>query len=463
MRAFIVVALVTLVGCTTPGTIDDGGIVPFDGGSVNDAGIVGVSFTPSTATFPNPERGWFKWASDDFGASIDVGALDDAYADGVRIMYAMVDLSAFRSTAISQTFLDDLSTRLVTLRSHGMKAVLRFVYDYTAGGNDATATQISAHLQQLAPVLSANADAIFLVQAGFIGAWGEWHSSKHSNSYGYMTNAGVTEQEADANRVIVRDALLAAVPSGIPLVFRYPGDLIKWYPNATQQSRAGLHNDCWLAGPTDTGTYDSQAQRTYVQSLSASTAFGGETCDADTPLRTSCDDVRTEGAQYHLAYLNREYFEGFFTAWTSGGCIDEVGARMGYRLQLDGARHPQKIARGATVHLEVDLRNTGWAKLFSARPLVVTLSNGSERVSATSAVLLSSLEPQATSSQTIAVELTAPQTSGDWSVEICAPDIHATTSSDARFAIHFANADNGAQQWNATTARFSTGTHITVE
>ena len=113
--------------------------------------------------------------------------------------------------------------------------------------------------------------------------------------------------------------------------------------------------------------------------------------------------------------------------------------------------------------VEVDLRNTGWAKVFSARPLVVTLSNGSDSVSAASTTLLSSIDSQATNSTTIAVELTAPQTAGDWSVELSAPDIHATTSTDARFAIHFVNADNGSQQWSASTARFATGTHITVE
>lgn len=447
-------------GAPDAGTPDAG--IP-DAGAPTDAGLVVASFAPSTAVIPNPERGWYRWASGDFGASLDVGAVDDAYVEGFRIVYAMVNLQAFRTTAISQQFLTDLAARLVTLRMHGMKAVLRFAYDYTAGGNDATSAQISAHLQQLAPVLTANADAIAIFQAGFIGAWGEWHSSKNSNSYGYMTNAGVTQATADANRLIVRDALLTAVPAGIPIAFRYPGDLIKWYPQATAQSRGGLHNDCWLSGPNDTGTYSSQAERTYIQTLSADAAFGGETCDADTPLRTSCNDVRTEGAQYHLAYLNREYFDGFFTAWMNGGCYDEVTRQMGYRLQLDGVRHVARVARGGTVRVEVDLRNVGWARLFSARPLVVTLRSGNTSVSGSSTALLSSLDSQATTSRRFFVDVTAPPTVGDYTVELSAPDVHATTSADARFAIRFANADSGAQQWNATRAAFVTGTRITVE
>lgn len=434
--------------------------VTTDAGAPFDAGVVTATFSPSAADLPNPERGWYTWASSDFGASLDVGAVDAAYGQGIRLMYAMVDLQAFRTAPLSQPFLTALSARLATLRAHGMKAVLRFVYDYTAAGNDATATQISSHLQQLAPVLAANADAIAVFQAGFIGAWGEWHSSKNSNSFGYMTNAGVTEQQADANRLIVRDALLSAVPADLPVAFRYPGDLIKWYPSATQQARAGLHNDCWLAGPSDTGTYASQAERSYIAALSENATFGGETCDASSQLRTSCSDVRAEGARYHLAYLNREYFDGFFTAWMSGGCFDEVTRAMGYRLQLDAVRHPARARPGQVVRVEVALRNVGWAKVFSPRPLVVRLSGGGAHASQ---ALLSSLPAQATTSTTVSVDVVMPMTAGDSALELAVPDVHATTSGDPRFAIRFANTDDGSQRWNATSATFATGTRITVE
>lgn len=450
-------------GATADGGSTDGGTT--DAGAASDGGLVTATFNPSSAVLPNPERGFYVWASSDFGASLDTGAIDTAYASGVRIAYAMVDLGAYRSTPIPAQFLSDLSARLGALRGRGMKAVLRFVYDYTAAGNDAPATQIAAHLQQLAPTLSANVDTLAVVQAGFIGAWGEWHSSKNSNSYGYMTNPGVTEAQADANRLIVRDAVLAAVPAGIPVAFRYPGDLIKWYPQPGQQARAGLHNDCWLSGPSDTGTYGSAAERTYIQALSANATFGGETCDAETPLRTSCADARTEGAQYHLSYLNREYFAGFITSWANGGCLDEVTRQMGYRFQLDAVSHPERVAKGSTVRVTVELRNTGWAKLFSARPLVATFARGSETASGSSTALLSSLAAQATSSSTLAVDvpIAAGATAGSYALTLSAPDVHPRTSTDARFSIRFANADAGGQAWNATTARFATGTILVVE
>jgi len=43
--------------------------------------------------------------------------------------------------------------------------------------------------------------------------------------------------------------------ASIQIGFRYPPDLQKWYPDPREQHRVGLHNDCFLSGPTDTGTY----------------------------------------------------------------------------------------------------------------------------------------------------------------------------------------------------------------
>jgi hypothetical protein len=96
---------------------------------------------------------------------------------------------------------------------------------------------------------------------------------------------------------------------------------------------------------------------------------------------------------------------------------------------------------------------------------VITLQRGNELVTAASTTLLNTLGAQATSSSTIAIDLAIPAnaTPGTYSVSLSAPDTFTTTATDARFSIRFANADSGAQQWNATAARFATGTSVIVE
>jgi len=58
------------------------------------------------------------------------------------------------------------------------------------------------HISQLSPVLTSNQDAILAVQAGFVGPWGEWHSS---------TNFG---DDLEGRRDVV-GGLLDAVPERI--------------------------------------------------------------------------------------------------------------------------------------------------------------------------------------------------------------------------------------------------------
>ena len=55
------------------------------------------------------------------------------------------------------------------------------------------------HVAQLAPILTANQDAILALQAGFIGTWGEWHGSTNFN------------YDANGRREVL-GALLDAVP-----------------------------------------------------------------------------------------------------------------------------------------------------------------------------------------------------------------------------------------------------------
>ena len=393
--------------------------------------------------------------------------MQGSYGTGYRLVFAKVQLDAYRYSDLPSSFLTTLGSRFASVRAAGMKTALLFSYDFSAGGQDASSAQIKRHLEQLRPVLAANADVIPYMRAGFIGAWGEWHSSQSGNSCGY--NAGSTTcSTADANRAIVRDALIANVPPTTQIGIRYPADLMKWYPSPTQQSRLGMHNDCFLSGPSDSGTYSSTAQRAYAQALSGNTAFGGENCsDAEKPLRNTCNDILTEGPAYHLAWFNSSDWAGFITAWRNGGCLSKVSASMGYRLQLDAVSHATTAARGSTAAVDVDLRNVGWARFFTARKLVVTLRHRSTGATiSASAGDLRTLAPQAAGSTRLSVGVSIPTGAalGDYDVYFSAPDIFTTTAADPRFAVRFANADNASvgQTWEAGAARFKVGTTLKV-
>ena len=383
-------------------------------------------------------------------------------------MLAKVELNNYRTSDLPAAWLTQLGDNFAKVRAAGLKTTLLFSYDFTAGGKDATAAQIKRHTEQLQPVLAANADVIPFMRAGFIGAWGEWHSSQAGNSCGYNALPSTTCADADANRIIIRDALLANMPATTQIGFRYPLDLQKWYPSATQQSRAGIHNDCFLAGPSDSGTFEDPSSRPYAKALTDQTAYGGETCEnAGTPVRNTCADILKEGADYHLAWLSADYAPSVINKWKADGCYAQVSRSMGYRLQLDAASHAPDATAGQSVTVNIDLRNVGWARIFSARKLVATFVNNATGATFNAAAgNLQTLPSQATAStrQTITVPVPASTAKGSYSLHLGAPDVHNATAGDARFAVRFANADdaNKGQAWNAASGRFKVGTQLNV-
>ncbi len=426
-----------------------------------------VTFLPSEADIPNPERGFYSAGGVDFLFAWDAAALRAARSAGRRLLMARVQLDDWRDSDLPAWVLTTLDQRLTQVRSSGMKVTLLFNYDFSEQGRDAAVQRIRGHLQQLKPVLAAHAAVIPFMRAGFIGAWGEWHSSLSGHSCTAEPGTPACAA-AEANRLFVRDALLENVPETTQIGIRFPADLMRWYPDPLQQRRLGLHNDCFLAGPSDSGTYTEWGQREYVQALSERAAFGGETCvEAELPLRDNCADILAEGRQYHLAWLNADYAPEVIAGWKAQGCLAQVSAFMGYRLQLDAVTHAAEVARGASLEVGIDLRNVGWARFFTPRRLVVTLRHRDTGATLSGAAGdLRELPAQASFSSRLRVSLPVPVQAelGDYDVWLSVPDIFAATEGDPRFSVRFANADraDGSQVWSSSLGRFRTGSTVRV-
>lgn len=258
------------------------------------------------------------------------------------------------------------------------------------------------------------------------------------------------------------------MPATTQIGFRYPVDLREWYPTTTQQSRTGIHNDCFLASPTDSGTFENSTSRPYAKLLTNQTACGGEPCEnAGTPARNSCTDILKEGADYPLAWLRADYAPSELNRWKAEGCYAEVSRSMGYRLQLNAASHAQVAAAGQSVSVDVDLRNVGWARIFNARKLVATFNNNAtgERFSS-AAGNLQTLTPQAIAStrQTTTVPVPTSASKGSHFLHLSAADVFAATASNTNFTVRFVNADDSAkgQAQVAANGLFKVGTQLTV-
>lgn len=427
--------------------------------------MVGATFRGTDDDVANPERGMYVWAADNLAAWTQAQA-DAQFAAGYRLVYAPVRLDAHVGEALPAQLLADVSDGFARARRSGLKVIPRFLYNYPKGetgyqaAQDAPLDRVLGHIEQLKPVLAANADVIAFLQAGFVGAWGEWHTSSN-------------DLTAPASRTRIRDALLGALPPNRFLQLRYPPYLMAWPATA----RIGVHNDCFLASDTDVGTYSEDAstrrrERDYVAALANVAPFGAETCNpadavAPTP-RTSCDDILREGRQFGLTYLNDSYYRKLFhDRWQAQGCMAQVKRSMGYRFELMTLRHSAVVAAGGSGQLALTVRNRGWARAFNPRAVQLVLR---ERAGgAVVRIALASIDPRTwlpeqTSKAQARFEVPGDTRGGVYDVLLALPDGAASLAGDVRYSVRPANADDAgkAQGWDVALGAFSTGTQLRI-
>ena len=127
----------------------------------------------------------------------------------VTVIQRIYTIPQYNDIPLPESFLTTVQTDLSTARLGGVKVVPRFSYTNNQNGEDAALDTILLHINQLAPILQENYDVITYVEAGFIGAWGEWYYSSHN-----LNNT--------TSRRAVTYALLDALPLQRNVVVRTP-------------------------------------------------------------------------------------------------------------------------------------------------------------------------------------------------------------------------------------------------
>jgi hypothetical protein len=311
----------------------------------------------------NPERGTFLVVdlNDDLGWPVE---------QGVSLVNVRIHLDDYRSAPLPDAFLADLDAGFDRLRAAGLKAIVRFQYN-DGSGEDATLEQMLAHIEQLAPVLAGQADVIAALQAGFIGAWGEWHDSSNG-------------LDTDVARAAVAGALLAALPPGRMIQVRTPQYKDQLAPGGplddgsafgdADLARVGLHDDCLLADDNDEGTYPDPIDqwRDYTAADSRFVPVGGEPCRATALL--DCGHTEAELRTMHWSFLNAGYPEEVVAGWRSGGCYDRIDGQLGYRFVLRRSSWTAAPVSGGTLAVAVEIENHGYTTPFGRRDVLVVLA-----------------------------------------------------------------------------------------
>jgi hypothetical protein len=335
----------------------------------------GISYELSGAVFPNPERGFMHtMIVYSEGAPLSASLLNTQRSQNISLVLRFFYLEAFKDKAISATELSLIQGDLEMIRNAGLKAILRFAYTDDVAGTDAPYAIIEQHLDQLKPIFEANSDVIAFVQAGFIGAWGEWHSSSN----------GLASTE---NETKVLNKLLSVLPQGIMIQVRtpvmkqqifntaLPVDQSIAY-SADNRARVGHHNDCFLSGGTDYGTYNNiTSEKQYISNEALYVPTGGETCPPTAGYDPSCVEGRNEMKLLKWTYLNLDWYPATINAWKTSGCFDEFHTYLGYRLALVSAKFPAQAAVNSSLAVQINITNKGYAPLYNKKLAYLVFKN----------------------------------------------------------------------------------------
>ena len=456
-----------------------------------------IHYKEDTTDFPNPERGFyipigthasnFKPLTTETLAPLFHTAHKQGkarYAVHSTLLMREYTLDTFQSRLLSEEFLRLMDQDFAAARHAGIKLILRFCYvDRTKTGDcpdiykicppygDAPKAIVLRHIAQLAPLLQKNAGIIAVLQEGFIGIWGENFYTDYFGDPGKNGPGRIMDSSwRDRNEVL--NALLSALPAGRMIQVRTPqikqkavygpGAPVESKPLTQSQaytgapiSRIGFHNDCFLAGPDDYGTYYDYGStnspqkeanlplRRYLEEDSRYVPVGGETCDDAFSPQNDCapgGHAEAEMASMHYSFLNCAYNNDVNNDWDSLGCIGNIRRRLGYRFVLRTGRFPTSATAGKPFSFTLRIDNIGYASPFNPRPVILILRN---KATGRKVVLPTPADPRTwfpgSSEWSGTLTLPANIPAGKYDLLLSLPDKYPSLASDPHYNIRFAN------------------------
>ena len=370
----------------------------------------------------NPERGFRLETAVDLVTqkecpTLQLDTLSLKYAsDSVSLSQSYFYLTYLTDKKLSDTEFQTMQVYFDRLRQLGKKTVLRFAYEKDFVRQEPvgpTLKEALAHLDQLKPFLHKNRDLILVVQAGVIGAWGEWHSSIHGLEH------------SDTAKIAILEKLLEVVPAEKNVQVRLPEfkNLLKGKPELYK--RVSFHDDFIVIKPDrwDGDMHEGTPNFEQIVKESPYLVVDGELpwgfwsagCDPDSPSAgwiidgmgaarrfflqhyTSLSVIHNYKEQhpnrmfdeanapeysmivwkksminadslrkYHMP-VSDHYFQKKDGTLVSRSIFDYIRDHLGYRIELQRLGMPQTIRNGEVLTLNLEFINRGFAG-FSSEP-----------------------------------------------------------------------------------------------
>ena len=426
---------------------------------------------------------------------------EKAYAEDTKLTQLYFYLTAYMGKSIPESAFHNMQSVLDGLKNSGYKVVLIFAYRYDEYCAYETYWDIKRHLNQLKPFLQKNESMIFAVQAGFLGLWGEWHSTGLDNSP-FHKKAVIRDilQAIPASRKMqVRETSYKTDAAGF--IRRTANGPVEYFPLTTEEyNRIGFQNAYLVLDQGEYAIWDYRwpdPDYYLVKKEAMSTVVDGE-MPYDGPGLYNFNELAhgNQGGWRAIQRMKEHAYSSFslvhnynlnINAWkkqvitqdhfinkkiTIGSdyfldqhdrpvartAYEYIRDHLGYRFQLTEASIPNNVLRGNPADFTIHLKNFGFAPLINKRPVYLVLIDEEDNISEIplNADPRSWLPVQSDTDAGYTIKhtlhLSAGYSPGTYRVGIWLPDEGMDLRYNTDYAIRFANGN--IEYWKDKSNRY---------
>lgn len=294
------------------------------------------------------------------------------YSEHDLLMYTM-NLNGFQnSKIISEEKINKLIQGFEYAKKARLSVIFRAAYDFDDEYQEPDFDCMISHIEQIGKILNSYKDCIAGVQAGMIGAYGEWHSSV------YMDKA---EDYAK-----VAEAWLENLEEEIPVSVRRQEFIRQIEKQGVDISRIGIYNDGLFASESDLGTYRGegnirQSELEWTKNHILVPFNGGEMPKISE--FTEFNNVLKEADDLQISYLNRYYNKDIWEIWKKDhyqGIAQDQYLRnhLGYCPWIEEVSLNRNFHLSPLIRMKVTIANTGFSVPYPDMRIAVLISYNGE-------------------------------------------------------------------------------------
>ena len=348
-----------------------------------------LTYRYEKSEFCSPERGSYEQLEYHFKDGnvpqpFTVARLKSCRSLNCTLHYLGVYFCDYLKCDIPEEALSVLRTHFEREREAGCKVVLRHAYSWSDKVEmmEPELPQILRHIEQLAPIWEEYKDVIYVLQAGFVGVYGEWHTT---------TNIKTAEQKGTIVKALLdnfpKDRMVAVRTVGqkrsaMNYLLGRPYKLADTTTVATAfngeyGSRLTNHCDCYFVNSIDGGTYGGTPDKKILRTEGNYMTIGGESCFQSDYTYCECGYANKHMRDFHLSYL-RIWNGEIVDYWKPNKIHTDLTSRVGNRLEQNGASFYGTYTSAGDFLMKYCLTNYGFASLINERRLEFILRNDND-------------------------------------------------------------------------------------